>query len=393
MLRVVMLMLFLFSIVKGETLKEVIKIAENKSPFLKSYLYEVESLKGLEEQAKALFNPVLNVGFGRLVSQTESGVALTDFAIRQRFRMWGERKFAINSAKFRKKAQEYFYQFQKNILLGQIYTAFFDALSQKEKIKIKEKEISTLKELHRYIKKSYELGESTPLDLLRVERDIELVSIQLENLKSRYKASLNTLSSVVGENISDVEGNFYSVKDLIDINLSNLPLIKYYDLVISSQEEAIKRQKALAKPQITIGFVAGEDEVDLGKYDFGIVLSSTVPIFYRNQGQVIRILYQKKSNIEKKKQKELEFKADLDSIKVQFKTLKKQLVNLRKVTIPKVKKALELADKSFKNRVISFFEYTSVRKQYFDTLLFEVELVNQMHRLKGEHIKIGGFKE
>jgi len=285
-----------------------------------------------------------------------------------------------------------FFKAQRNILAGQIYKGYYNAIYIKKQIEIKEKELKNLKELLLFIKKSYQLGETIPLDLLRVEKDLQIVKIQIENLKAQYKTALNNLSSIVGKQIKNVEGNIYELDKTKPIKIEDLPLIKYYSLLAESYNKLILRQKSLAKPQISVGFIAQEDAVDLGKYEFGISISSTIPVFYKNEGEIISITNQKKSILEKQRQTKLNYKAQIESIFHQYNLIKQQLFILEQNTITKIKEALELAEKGFKLRTISFFEYSNIRKQYFETLLYKASLANQAHQLYGEYIKIGGTK-
>ncbi|NPA51727.1 MAG: TolC family protein [Aquificae bacterium] len=393
MYKILFAVLFSVICVKAQTLDQILKIAEENSPYLKANLFKIKATEGQLFQAKAVPNPQMNIEFGRIISQTESGLNLTGFSIQQQLRLWGEKKFAINSANLKKKAQEFYYDFQKNILYGQIYTNFYNALYYKQLINLKNQEYNLYKEILAFIKKSYKLGESTQLDLLRAQRELDFVKLQLDNLNTKYKTYLNTLSALAGENISDIEGDFFQISPLYEINLANHPLLKYYDLISQSIDEEIKRYKALAKPKISIGFVASEDEVDLGKYDFGLSINSTIPVFYKNKGQIISAIYRKKTNIQQKQQQILKLKADLKTIEQQYQVIKKQLKTLQEQTLPKVQETLKLGEKSFKNNVISFFEYSSINKQYFDTVAFKLQLLNQLHLLKGDYIKIGGFNQ
>ena len=376
----------------GATFKDILEKAIEKSPYLKSVKASVNSYEGQLIQAKRIFNPQLQVEFGRLVSQTESGFALTNLQLSQQLRLWGEKDFAIKSASLRKQAQEYFYEAQKRIFEGNLYQLFYEVLYLDYLIKIKENELSLLNQLKEFIDHKYKYGEALIIDVLRIDRDISIVKANLETLKAKKQAKELSLFAFAGIDPVKIEGNF---EDLT-FNLNkpkNLPLVSYYELLVKSFDAQIKRQKALAKPQISVGFVAGEDEVDLGKYEFGVNISSTIPVFYKNEGQIITLVNRKAQALQRKKQYELQYQAQLKAINSQIEIFKQQMEKIENTAISKLQKTLEVAQKGYQEGTISFLELSTIRKQYFDTLGLKANLIWQIHKTYGEYIKIGGYSK
>ncbi len=394
MFRILLIFVLIAGVVYAETLEEIINTALVESPFLKSYSYQVKTVEGEIKRAKSFQNPTVNIGFGRVYSQIEgeSGFNITSFSVRQPLRLWGERKYAIHSAKLKKIALDNFYNFQKNILISNLYSLFFSSLAIKERIKVKQQEILTLKELYNFLQKSYQLGEIIQLDVLRAEKELNLAQVELEKLKALLKTSLNTLSSFVGKNIENVEGNLFQFKEIKEVQIEKTPEILYYQTLIKSIDQQIRRQKALSKPRITIGIGADEDEVDLGKYDFGFSVSSTIPVFYRNQGEIIQLVNQKNVLLAKINQTKLNYRAQIDSLSSQELILKSQLEKVDTQLIPAVSKALKIGEKSFKLRTITFFEFSNIRQQYYDSLYYRIQLAEDIQKLYGEYIKIGGLR-
>ena len=376
----------------GATFKDILEKAIEKSPYLKSVKTSVNSYEGQIIQAKRIFNPQLQIEFGRLVSQTESGFALTNLQLSQQLRLWGEKDFAIKSASLRKQAQEYFYEAQKRIFEGNLYQLFYEVLYLDYLIKIKENELSLLNQLKQFIDHKYKYGEALIIDVLRIDRDISIVKANLETLKAKKQAKELSLFAFAGIDPVKIEGNF---EDLT-FNLNkpkNLPLVSYYELLVKSFDAQIKRQKALAKPQISVGFVAGEDEVDLGKYEFGVNISSTIPVFYKNEGQIITLVNRKAQALQRKKQYELQYQAQLKAINSQIEIFKQQMKKIENTAISKLQKTLEVAQKGYQEGTISFLELSTIRKQYFDTLGLKANLIWQIHKTYGEYIKIGGYSK
>jgi len=390
--RITLFLLFSIYMAYGETLEEVINIALRESPYIKKYQYQIKAVEGELIDRSGYYNPEVSVEFGRLYSQTDSGVTLTSFSVMERLRLWGEMDYAINSVKYKREAIGYLMEQEANKLSGEIYKAFYNSLYLKKQIMIKIKELKLVRDIYRYVSKSYKAGEIILLDVLRAKRDLEIVKIQLKNLEAKYRGSLNNLSALVGRKIKDVTGDLYYYPQLEDVDLEKLPINRYYDLMEKSLSEEVKRQKVLGKPQFAVGFVAGEDAVETGKYEFGVAVSTTLPIFNRNKGKVIQVLSEKNILLQEKRAQILNLKYSLKAVKSQYDLLKSQIYRIDREVIPELKEALTLARKGYHYGTLTFFEFSSVRKQYFDTLMYKAELSYQLHQLYGDYIKVGGFK-
>ena len=391
-LSLIFLILLLFYSSYGESFEQVLNEGLKKSFLLKEEIYKIKSLEGKVLSSSALNNPEISVEFGRVISQTENGVVLTAFSIQQKLRLWNEREYAKRAAILNKKAQEFLYKSFVNRFTGNVYKRFFSALYRKKLIELKKQELDLLKGLHSYIQKSYELGESIPLDLLQIEKDIQIVSLQLQKLKIEYKNSLRSLSAYTGVKMKDVEGNFEELPKIRDSDIKNLPVFSFISYMKKSIDNMMKRQKALGKPQISFGFVSEEDPVETGKYEFGFSVSSTVPVFYKKQGEILSLIYRKKALLMKEKQLFLNIKTSLENVKKNFELLKKQILDIDKKGIVKIKKALNLAQESYRLGALSFFELSSIRKQYFETLSFKYRLLNEAHQIYGDYLSISGLK-
>ncbi|SNZ06435.1 Outer membrane protein TolC [Persephonella hydrogeniphila] len=383
----------IFSVSYSETFEEILDRALKESPQLKSYRFETQTVEGEIKSAQAFPNPELFVQFGRLYTQTEeNGLNITEFSINQPLKLWGTRKKAIEKALLKKSAFESLFDLKKREFTGELYSAFYSTLYLKEVLHIKEKEFKITKGIYEFVKKSYELGEDTKLNLFRAEKDLKIAQIELEQAKTEYTISLQKLSALAGFEIKDTKGSLTEIKQIKEIPLEELPEIRYIQKTIQSLDKEIQLQKALAKPQIGIEFSASEDEVDLGKYEFGIGITASVPVFYRNQGEIISILYEKKRYLSLIKQKEMVYSVKIKSLKEKYSLLTKQIEELDRKVIPSVSQALDLGKKSFKLREITLFELSDIRKQYIQALTYKASLLNELHQIYGEYIKIGGLR-
>ncbi len=387
--------LFMFLLVctsYGDTVDQLINYAVKNSPQIKAYRYEIKSVYGDIKAAEAFPNPEAYIQLGRIYSQSESGFNLTEISLYQQLRLWNTRKNSVEEALLKRSAYNFMFEFYKNQIAGEVYKKFFEALYYKELIKIRKENLRIASSIFEFVKKNYELGEETKLNLFRAEKDFKIAKLELEQAKTEYLIKLKELSGIVGKEVKNIEGDFFKVNNTKDIILNEIPEIKYLEKLRESFEKAILVQKGLAKPQIGLEFIVGEDAAELGKYEFGIGVSTTVPIFYKNEGEIIKLSGRKNSIIQKIEQKKLLYKAKLDGLTQRYNILNSQLKEIKNNIIPSITDALKLGDRSFKLRVITLFELSDIRRQYIEALIYRAEILNQIHQTYGEFIKIGGIK-
>ncbi|WP_456393658.1 TolC family protein [Persephonella sp.] len=375
---------------RGETFQQVLDRALKESPYIKSLEKTRKVAAGEIKGAKLLPNPELSLTFGRLYSQTDSGVALTDFSISQPLMLWGTRKYAVEKAKVFQKYMDAYIETLKREFTGQLYIKFFTALYMLKSKEIAEKNLQISKNTFEFIKESYSLGEESRINFLRAKREYEKAKMEYQKASLEYEKALKELSATAGFDVSSVEGKLSRIPHLKDINPDEIPSIKALISQIEELDKNIRLQKALAKPQISVEFVGGEDPVDLGKYEFGIGISSTLPVFNRNQGEIIKSSAKKSALQQELIYRKKQISSRIASIKKAFQLYKKQLNTVENEILPQLEEGMKLAEESLSLREITPFEFYNWKREYIQTLLYRFELYYQIHSAYGEYIKIGG---
>lgn len=384
MFYVLLIMLLLLS-AKADTLEEILSKVDN-NPYIKSNLNMVNSYEGEIIKAKSFTNPEGYIEMGRIVGSNPSA-AITEIYISQPLKLYNQRKYQIESAIKEKTFQSFQFETFKRQYISSIYMAFYEALYYKELLKIVEKETDLSKQIFQFVEKTYKLGEVAKLDLFRSTKEYELSVSKLNQYKTLYFESLKNLSALVGYKVEDVEGDFFFVKDIKDIDFENLPDIKALDEKVKSLEYLEKYYKAQSYPQVSLGIKT--KEISSGKYEAGFMVNFSIPIFYRNLGEIVSVKHQKSSFEALKDYKINNIKITFSSIKDNYQSIKSILSDLNN-TLQISADELKLAEKSYKLKTISLFEFSNVKTQYFETLKYRLELYKNLHQLFSKYLEIGG---
>ena len=392
-------MVFLFVVLLvsfgfGINLNEAMEAALKNSPYLKVWKERMEKFEGMKRSASAFPNPELRFESGFFTTTNGQGsvgrfLYLLEYS--QEFPLWGVRSKRKRVVEELEKAFMNLYEVEKRKLLGRVYASFYEALYFKERYEIAKKNYQLSKELEEFVEKAHKLGQASSLDLLRVKRERRLAQAKLKVEKSLYLSKLKELGAMLGSDVRKVEGKMKSFPKLPRLNLPELPHIKLLKFKIRATEEEIKLFKALAKPQVGGGFVVEDSEE--GYYGVRASLNVKVPLFYRNQGEILERSAEKRALIQEIRAKELELKAKLNSATERIKALKESLSDIEEKALPEAERELTLALKGYREGIVSLFELTDVKRRYYELLQERLNLLLELQRAYAELISVGGWKQ
>ncbi|AAC06730.1 TolC family protein [Aquifex aeolicus] len=252
------------------------------------------------------------------------------------------------------------------------------------------KNYETAKEVEEFVKKAYELGDVTELELLRAKRERSIAEVKLKVSRSKYEASLKELSRLLAKEVRDVEGELSAGVAMKEVNIDTLPVVLSIKKKIEAIDRQIQLEKALAKPKLATGFVVEESEE--GYYGLRGSLTLELPLFYRREGEILQNIAMKKALKRRLEAELLKVKSRLESVKIRLETLQKELEKLEREVIPRAREELALAIKSYKLKAITLLELSDVRRKYYELLINRAELLLDIHRTYSEFIEIGGWR-
>ena len=377
----------------GIGIDEAMKIALEKSPRIKALEEEVRVFKGMERSALAFPNPEVRIESGFLTTDKDGkprgrGLYLIEF--NQPIPLWGVRGKRREVVLKEKESFENTVEAQKRSILSEVYRSFYTSLFLKEVASVWEENYRTAKEVEEFVRKAYELGEVTELDLLRASREKDLARVQYNVALSRYRASLKDLSRLLGIEVEDVEGDIGIYPDITEIDTETLPAVVAIRKRIEAVERQVELERALARPQLGAGFVV--EDADGDYYGVRGSITLQVPVFYRRQGEILQNVALKRALKRRLEAELLRIRSRLESVKIRTETLEKELRKLEEEVIPRAREELSLAIKSYRLRVITLLELSDVRRRYYELLINRAELLMSMHETYSEFVEIGGWK-
>jgi len=377
----------------GIGIDEALRTALERSPQIKALEEEVKVFEGMERAAGAFPNPETRLESGFITNDKDGkpkGRGLYLFEFNQPIPLWNVRGKSKEVVVKEKESFESAVESRKREILGEVYRSFYKALTLKELARIWEENYETAKEVEEFVRKAYDLGEVTPLELLRAQRERDLARVQYNVALARYRASLKELSRLVGVEVDEVEGRLEDYSQTWSLEEENLPVVVAIKKRIESVDRRIELEKALGRPQMSAGFVV--EDADGEYYGLRGALVFDLPVFYRRQGEILQNVALKKALKKRLEAELLRVRSRLESVRIRLETLKEELGRLEKEVIPRAQEELALAIKSYRLRTITLLELSDVRRRYYELLVSRAELLLNVHETYSEFIEIGGWK-
>ncbi|MEJ7553481.1 MAG: TolC family protein [Aquificaceae bacterium] len=385
------LVLLLYSLSFALDLKEAINSAIENSPSIKGLSAERFVYEGRRLSYRSGLNPSLSLEVGNFGTSKESfsKAPLYNFTYSQPIVYPSILRLAGEVYKVQSTALDYRIETEKNRLASEVYSLFYNALYLKELLKVMEEELVLQREIRDFVERSFKLGETTRLELLRAERELELLEGERRITEARYRGVLRELSVMVGKDIDKVEGEF-TLPEWKEISLEDTPLFAYYRLGKESISKQMEVESLLAKPTYSLSLTG--EKVGDREYGFRVGLTVGLPIFYKRQGELLELSAQRELLLAEEKSQKQKALAQLNSSKTQYEEIKRQVEKIQRELIPQAQKELELAFKSYKLRTITLLELSQTRKSYYDLLKRKLELLLQAHTEYAKGIAYGGSK-
>ncbi|GAB3920518.1 TolC family protein [Mucilaginibacter myungsuensis] len=348
--------------------------------------YNVEASKALVDQAKLWDNPDLTTdqniydgGSKKFFYHNEGeGMGQIFVQLSQVFRTAGKRGKQVQVAKDDAKVQQAEFNDLMRNLRYNLQLDFSQLATLIEQGKVYQNEISAATNLVNAIQKSYDVGNTSMKDLIRLkamlfglQNDMIENNKQINDLQTELKTLLQTsettfVSPIV--NPSPDKSSILNTQDLIaqaKINRADY-LSNQYQL--ESATHNLSLQKAMAVPDITLG-VAYDRNSSYAMNYYGLQIGMPLPFFNRNQGNIKSAKHNVMSQEATVKDSETRLKNDVVAAVNQY-NLSKQLFSTQEQGFnQQYDKLFDNMLKSFKERQIGLVEFVDFFDTYKDTKL------------------------
>lgn len=397
-----LVVLFSFSTNRANAQTDTVKLTfqDAEKQFLENNLsllaqkYNVEASKALIQQAKLWDNPVLSTdqnihtsGSNKFFDHSK-GNGQVFVQLNQVFTTAGKRGKQVQVAKDDAMVQEAAFNDLMRNLKYNLQLDFSQLATLNAQEKVYQNEISSATNLVQAIQKSYDAGNTSMKDLIRLkallfglQNDMVENNRQINDLQTELKTLLQTKETAFVDpiiNDKPTETVALDIPALIEQAKTNRPDYLSNQYQLSSATHNLAYQRALAVPDITIGASYDKNSNYAPNY-YGLEIGLPLPFFNRNQGNIKSAKYNIQSQESTLKQNELQLKNDVVAAVNQYK-LNQQLFSTQQIEFnEQYDKLFNSMLKSFQQRQISLIEFVDFFDTYKDTKL---KILQQQYNLQ-----------
>ena len=356
--------------------------------------YNVESTKALIEQAKLWDNPTLSTdqnvwdGTTKKFFNHSNGYGQVFLQLSQVFTTAGKRGKQVQVAKDNALVQQAAFNDLMRNLRYNLQLDFGQVATLELQSKVYQTEISSAKNLIAGIQKSYDVGNTSLKDLIRLkallfglENDMVENSRQINQLQTELKTLMRIkettfVEPIIQDKPSDALN--LDIASLIEQAKANRPDYLSNQYQLASSTDNLKLQKALASPDITLGGSFDKNSSYAPNY-YGFQIGLPLPVFNRNQGNIKSAKYDLLSQQATLQDNEVKLRNEVAEAVYQYQ------LNLRLFSTQQIQfneqydKLFTSMQAAFKTRQLGLVEFIDFFDSYKDTKL---KILQQQYNLQ-----------
>jgi cobalt-zinc-cadmium efflux system outer membrane protein len=360
---------------KESNLPEIINLGLKNNPLISAKLREVEAKKAAYQASKLLFNPELEFHKGKgeffdtSVKRSTDGVSLSQYLENPL-----KRHYRIQMHEKDWQASEYLFNFSKLEVTFEIKNLFYKILLLKNKTGFAQKNLASIREIHKLIEKRARLGEVKELEAiklyvetLKAQNELNKIQTELklakENLNKFLGYSLPPDFSVLGE--LDQRPLAIAEKTLLDKTLLSHPLVKKKEKDLEYAKSNLSYVKWQRFPDFTLsGFI--NNELD-GK-NKGIGISLDIPLWNFKSKEIAEAENLRLKQSEELRALKMEITTEV-KVKLNQLRLSEQSINIFHTGLLKqAEESLKISEVSYKQGEISLIDYLDSQRTYYSIL-------------------------
>ena len=325
----------------------------------------------------------------------------TDISCHQTIYDFGKTSKSIDVENQNKELAKMTVEQVKQKLTSTVINNFYTILYLQESIKIKDEQISTLKEHLNYVEKKMESGSATQYEILTTKVKISNV----ENQKTDLENSLSVQQTILNTLLGQSETSSHFVKKEINISITTLPFDSLIPHATKNRDEILIAQQKSAISELKYKMVKSQTNPVFGAFASGGVKNGYIPDLNKITPNFVAGLSFKIPIYDgtRTKYNLLLAKSSIDASNIEIEMAKRVITNevieseenvktsLKKVSqselqLHQAQQAFELAKTSFKSGVITNLELldnsTSVSESSLMVLKSKIDYIISIYKLK-----------
>jgi len=375
------------------SLPQAIDLALTHNPDLAAAALEVGANEGIRQQAGAYPNPEI----AYLQEDTRRATRTTTLQLNQPIELGGKRGARVAAAERGFAIATEDLAARRLALRAAVTTGYFDTLAAQERVRVADEAVELAGRATHAAALRVKAGKVAPIEETKARVAEAGVQVEANQARSEWRSAQAQLAALLGQPqphalvLSDRLEALPTAPTLQDVQrqVENSPALRRARLEIERRIALTELEKARRIPDLTVSLGAKREEA-LGRNQAVVGVSIPLPLFDRNQGNLLEAQVREDKAREELKSAQLQVSADALRARERLESARMEAASLAAHVLPGAQDAYEAAVKGFELGKFSFLEALDAQRTLLQARVQALRAMAEAHRARAELDRILG---
>ncbi|SEE02125.1 outer membrane protein, cobalt-zinc-cadmium efflux system [Pseudomonas mohnii] len=376
------------------TMDQALETAFANNPDLAAAQWETGIAQGVRQQAGLIPNPEVSWE----AEDTRRNSRTTTVMINQPIELGGKRGARIEVASRAQDAAGIELERKRNVLRADVIQAFYSSSTAQQRLLLSRQSLELAERGLRVAQGRIKSGKSSPVEGTRAEVQLSEVRLELRRAERDEASAYQRLAQVMGAplpafvSVGDPGRSMPTVPDssLLLNRIGETAELRLAKLQIDQREASLGLEKAQRIPDLTVSIGSQYDERERERVNV-VGLSMPIPLFNRNQGNVLAAARRTDQARDLRNASELRLRTEIQTTLDQWMTANTEVASFNQTILPAAQSAVDTATRGFEMGKFNFLDVLdaqrtliSARTQYIQAIAEATDAWVRIERIFGD---------
>ena len=376
------------------TMDQALETAFANNPDLAAAQWETGIAQGERQQAGLIPNPEVSWE----AEDTRRNSRTTTVMINQPIELGGKRGARIEVASRAQDAAGIELERKRNVLRADVIQAFYSSSTAQQRLLLSRQSLELAERGLRVAQGRIKSGKSSPVEGTRAEVQLSEVRLELRRAERDEASAYQRLAQVMGAplpafvSVGDPSRSMPTVPDssLLLNRIGETAELRLAKLQIDQREASLGLEKAQRIPDLTVSIGSQYDERERERVNV-VGLSMPIPLFNRNQGNVLAAARRTDQARDLRNASELRLRTEIQTTLDQWMTANTEVASFNQTILPAAQSAVDTATRGFEMGKFNFLDVLdaqrtliSARTQYIQAIAEATDAWVRIERIFGD---------
>lgn len=373
---------------------QALEAAFSNNPELAAAQWDIGIAQGDLQQAGLMPNPQVSWE----AEDTRRNSRTTTVLINQQIELGGKRGARVDVASRNQDAVGIELERKRNVLRADVIQAFSSASTAQQRVLLARQSLELAERGLRVAQGRIKSGKTSPVEGTRAEVQLSEVRLELRRAERDEASALQQLALVMGAPlpvflvVGDSSRSMPAVPDpllLLD-RIDRTAELRLAALQIDQREASLELERAQRIPDLTVSVGSQYDALERERVNV-VGLSMPIPLFNRNQGNVLAAARRTDQARDLRNASELRLRTEIQTTLDQWRTANTEVASFNQTILPAAQSAVDTATRGFEMGKFNFLDVLdaqrtliSARTQYIQAITEATNAWVRIERIFGD---------